>query len=91
MTLKEIAAELGVSPSTVSRVVNGYSKNFSVVPEVREKILEKVRVSGYRANPVFSTIRSRRNRRPFRQPRRLRRLRQSRKKPRRITQTAVLP
>lgn len=62
MTLKEIAAELGVSPSTVSRVVNGYSKNFSVVPEVREKILEKVRVSGYRANPVFSTIRSRRNR-----------------------------
>ncbi len=62
MTLKEIAAELGVSPSTVSRVLHGYSKNFSVAPEVREKILEKVRRSGYRANPVFSSIRSRKNR-----------------------------
>ncbi len=62
MTLKNIAAELGVSPSTISRVLHGYNKNFSVAPEVRERILEKVRESGYRANPVFSSIRSCRNR-----------------------------
>ena len=35
MTLKEIAEELKVSPSTVSRVLNGRSKNFSVKPELR--------------------------------------------------------
>ena len=37
MTLKEIAEELKVSPSTVSRVLNGRSKNFSVKPELRLK------------------------------------------------------
>ena len=40
MTLKEIAAELGVSPSTVSRVLNGRDKNFTVKPELRKRILD---------------------------------------------------
>ena len=41
MTLKEIAAEIGVSPSTVSRVLNGCDKNFTVKPELRKRILFK--------------------------------------------------
>lgn len=41
MTLKQIAEELGVSYFTVSRVVNGCTKNFSVKPEVRAMILGK--------------------------------------------------
>ena len=42
MTLAEIARELKVSPSTVSRVLNGYSKNFGANPEMRARILEMV-------------------------------------------------
>lgn len=62
MTLKEIAAELNVSQSVVSRVVNGYSKNFSVSDQLRERILNKVEECGYRANPVFRNLSARNNR-----------------------------
>lgn len=62
MTLKEVAAELGVSPSIVSRVLNGYTRNFSISDELRQRILDKVRTSGYRANPVFRSLSSRNNR-----------------------------
>lgn len=62
MTLKEVAAELGVSPSIVSRVLNGYTRNFSIPEELRQRILDKVAESGYRANPVFRSLSSRNNR-----------------------------
>ena len=58
MTLKEIAEELKVSPSTVSRVLNGCSKNFTVKPEVRARILERVEKHGYTPNRIFSSLRS---------------------------------
>jgi DNA-binding LacI/PurR family transcriptional regulator len=58
MTLKEMAAELGVSTSTISRVLNGCNKNFSVKPEVREKIIDFAHAVGYQANPVFKAIRT---------------------------------
>ncbi len=58
MTLKEIAGELNVSPSTVSRVLNGYSKNFTIKPELRARILERVEESGYKPNRIFSSLRS---------------------------------
>ena len=58
MTLKEIAEELNVSPSTVSRVLNGCSKNFTVKPELRARILDQVERSGYKPNRVFSSLRS---------------------------------
>ena len=61
MTLKEIAEELKVSPSTVSRVLNGRSKNFSVKPELRKRILEQIEASGYRPNRVFSSLRNKEN------------------------------
>ncbi len=62
MTLKEIAAEFGISPSTVSRVINGCSKNFTVKPELRKRILDRVAESGYRPNPIFKAIRTANNR-----------------------------
>ncbi len=62
MTLKQIAEELGVSYSTVSRVVNGYTKNFSVKPEVRAMILEKVREYNFKPNPLYQTLRQKNNR-----------------------------
>ncbi len=61
MTLKEIAEELNVSPSTVSRVLNGCSKNFTVKPELRARILDQVERSGYKPNRVFSSLRSKEN------------------------------
>ena len=62
MTLKEIAADLNVSQSVVSRVVNGYRKIFSVSEELRKRILDKVEECGYRANPVFRNLSARNNR-----------------------------
>lgn len=49
MTLKEIAAEAGVSPSTVSRVINKSSK-CPASKEVQDKIWEIVRRTGYTPN-----------------------------------------
>lgn len=61
MTLKEIAKELNVSPSTVSRVLNGYNKKFSTTPEMRTKILEMVARTNYKPNAVFQSIRAKQN------------------------------
>ena len=61
MTLKEIAAELNVSPSIISRVLNGYTQSFSITDELRERILKKVEECGYRPNPVFSAIKQKKN------------------------------
>ena len=60
MNLKSIAEELGISASTVSRVVNG-KKNFSVSPELREKILARTSASGYTPNPVYQAMRQKAN------------------------------
>lgn len=62
MTLKEIASELGVSPSTVSRVLNGCRDNFTVKPKLRERILERVAERGYRPNPMYQSMRKKNNR-----------------------------
>ncbi len=62
MTLKEIAAELGVSYSTVSRVINNYNRNFSVRPELRQKILDKVEELHFQPNSEFSALRRKSNR-----------------------------
>ena len=61
MNLKSIAAELGISPSTVSKVMNGY-KNFSISPELREKILAYAKSSGYTPNPLYQAMRQKDNR-----------------------------
>lgn len=61
MNLKSIAVELGISPSTVSKVMNGY-KNFSISPELREKILAYAKSSGYTPNPMYQAMRQKDNR-----------------------------
>ncbi len=56
MTLKDLSKELGVSPSTISRVLNG-DKTFNIPDSLRQKILEHVKKSGYQPNMVFSSLR----------------------------------
>lgn len=61
MTLKDMARDLGVAPSTISRVLNGCNKNFTIPDELRNRILDHVRKCGYRANPVFQSMKLRKN------------------------------
>jgi DNA-binding LacI/PurR family transcriptional regulator len=50
-TVKEIAAQCGVSEATVSRVLNSnYKHGFSVRPEVHKRIIEVADALGYRPN-----------------------------------------
>lgn len=56
MTLKEIAALAGVSPSTVSRVIN-HSERSAASKPVQEKIWEIVRTSGYTPNSTARNLR----------------------------------
>ncbi len=62
MTLKEIAEELGVSPSTVSRVISGSGNNFTVKPELRKRILDRVAERNYRPNQMYQSMRKKNNR-----------------------------
>jgi LacI family transcriptional regulator len=59
-SLKDIAAEAGVSPSTVSRVINGYKEGFSVRPELRLNIMSCIKRNGYKPNPFLRAIRAKR-------------------------------
>lgn len=61
MTLKDMARDLGVAPSTISRVLNGCRKNFTIPDELRNRILDHVEKCGYRANPVFQSMKLRKN------------------------------
>lgn len=56
MTLKEMGKTLGVSPSTISKVLNN-SPNFSIPQELRERILDHVDRCGYSPNPIFRSMR----------------------------------
>lgn len=60
VTLTKLAGDLGVSASTISRVLNGYEQGFSVTPKVRARILRAVAESGYRANPFVRSLRTKR-------------------------------
>ena len=55
MTLKEIAQEVGVSISTVSRVINNTSSK-AASPEVKERIWEVVRRTGYVPNSAAQNL-----------------------------------
>lgn len=61
MTLKEIAKDLGVSASTVSRVLNGCNERFTIPDELRQRILTRVKECGYEPNPVFRALRTKKN------------------------------
>jgi len=53
-TVLDVARQAGVSPATVSRVLNG---NTAVSVDMREKVLECARQLGYRPNPMAQGLR----------------------------------
>jgi LacI family transcriptional regulator len=59
LTLEDIAKQVGVSRSTVSRVVNGHP---NVREDVRERVLEVIRRTGYHPNAAARTLASQRSR-----------------------------
>ena len=54
-TIKDIAAEAGISPSTVSRVIND---NYPVSAEVRERVLAAIKKLNYRPNAIARCLRA---------------------------------
>ncbi len=57
VTLKEIAAKVGVHPSTISRVLSGKYDNFAVSEETRELILKTVEQYQYVPNEMARGLR----------------------------------
>ncbi|WP_406385232.1 LacI family DNA-binding transcriptional regulator [Streptomyces sp. NBC_01618] len=58
-SIKDVAAEAGVSVATVSRVLNSHP---SVSPDARARVLAAVHVLGYRPNAVARSLRTDRTR-----------------------------
>jgi LacI family transcriptional regulator len=54
MRMRDVAERAGVSPATVSRVLNGAA---SVRPEYRERVLRAIEEVGYRPNRLASNLR----------------------------------
>ena len=54
-TIKDIATEAGISPSTVSRVIND---NYPVSAEVRQRVLEAIKKLNYRPNAIARSLRA---------------------------------
>jgi len=56
-TIRDIALRCGVTPATVSRVLNGnYSNNFSLVKDRQEQILQVAAPLGYRPNIIAKSL-----------------------------------
>ncbi len=58
LTLEDIAKLVGVHRSTVSRVINGSA---SVSPDVRQRVLETIRETGYHPNAAARSLASQRS------------------------------
>lgn len=58
LTLESLAKQIGVSRSTISRVING-SPNVS--PEVREKVLKAIQSTGFHPNAAARSLASQRS------------------------------
>jgi LacI family transcriptional regulator len=58
LTLEDVAKLVGVHRSTVSRVINGSPK---VSPEVRDRVLQAIRETGYQPNAAARTLASQRS------------------------------
>lgn len=56
ITLASVARLAGVAESTASRVLNGYTRNFRVRPEVRQRVLDAARQLNYKPNPMVRSI-----------------------------------
>jgi DNA-binding LacI/PurR family transcriptional regulator len=60
MTLKELAATLKLSQSTVSRIVNGAGTAHRIAKETQERVLHAAALHGYSANAVAKSLRQKR-------------------------------
>lgn len=60
VTLAQVAAEAGVAESTASRILNGYTKQFRVRPEVRQRVLDAAARLSYLPNPMVRSIAAKR-------------------------------
>lgn len=60
VTLASVAKLAGVAESTASRVLNGYTRNFRVRPEVRQRVLDAARELKYKPNPMVRSISAKR-------------------------------
>jgi LacI family transcriptional regulator len=56
--MRQIAGELGVSPTTVSYALGQNWKRVGISPATRERILSKAREMGYRRNPIATSLRT---------------------------------
>lgn len=59
-TLAAVARLAGVAESTASRVLNGYTRNFRVRPEVRQRVLDAAEHLNYKPNPMVRSISAKR-------------------------------
>ena len=60
ITLKELAAALELSQSTVSRIVNGAGATHRIARETQERVLHAAALHGYSANAVARSLRQKR-------------------------------
>lgn len=60
-SLKELSAILKLSPSTVSRVVNGEGDNFRIARDTQERVLHAAALHGYTANTLARSLREKRS------------------------------
>lgn len=59
ITISDVAKKAGVSPATVSRIINKKSDgSIKISPATREKVLKVASELGYRINPYASALRS---------------------------------
>src|SRR5215471_10797513 len=56
-TMKDIARALGISQSTVSRVLSGAPSAVPIADLTRERVIAEARRRGYRPNPLASGLR----------------------------------
>lgn len=60
IALKELSAYLGLSQSTVSRVINGGAKAHRIAEETQRRVLEAASRLGYEANIIARSLRQKR-------------------------------
>jgi LacI family transcriptional regulator len=60
ITLKELAALLKLSQSTVSRIVNGEAAAHRIAEETQQRVLHAAALHGYKANSVARSLRQKR-------------------------------
>lgn len=56
-SMKEIARAVGVSQSTVSRVLNGADSRVPIARDTRRRVMDAARTLGYRPNPLARGLR----------------------------------